>query len=56
MTNTQNTKPIYHLEERTFLFAKEVRSIVKTLPKTVGNIEVGKQAIKKPPDLLMQTL
>ena len=54
MTQTQNSKrlsssqakPIYDLEERTYQFAKDVRFFVKTLPKTVANIEDGKQVIK----------
>ena len=43
---TQITKPVYDLEERTFQFAKAVRLFVKTLPKTIANIEDGKQLIK----------
>ena len=46
MTQIQNSKPIYDLEERTFQFAKDVRFFVKTLPKTIANLEDGKQAIK----------
>ena len=46
MTKIQNSKPVYDLEERTFQFAKAVRLFVKTLPKTIGNIEDGKQLIK----------
>ena len=46
MTKIQNSKPAYDLEERTFQFAKAVRLFVKTLPKTIGNIEDGKQLIK----------
>jgi len=46
MTKTRNSKPVYDLEERTFQFAKAVRLFVKTLPKTIGNIEDGKQLIK----------
>ena len=33
-------------EERTFQFAKNVRIFVKKLPKTIANIEDGKQIIK----------
>jgi len=44
MSEIQNTKQ-YDLEERTFLFAKNVRSFVKKLPKTIANIEDGKQLI-----------
>jgi len=45
MTKTRDSKP-YDLEERTFQFAKMVRIIVKTLPKTIANIEDGKQLIR----------
>ena len=41
----QNEKR-YDLEERTFLFAKNVRALVKKLPKTIINIEDGKQLVK----------
>jgi len=44
--NDQNSKPVYDLEERTFQFAKAVRLFVKTLAKTIANIEDGKQLIK----------
>lgn len=46
MTKIQNSKPVYDLEERTFQFAKAVRFFVKTLPKTIANIEDGKQLVK----------
>ena len=46
MTKIQNSKPVYDLEERTFQFAKAVRLFVKTLPKTIANIEDSKQAVK----------
>ena len=46
MTKNQNSKPVYDLEERTFQFAKDVRIFVKILPKTIANIEDGKQLIK----------
>jgi len=40
------TKTIhYDLEERTLIFAKDCRIFVKLLPKTIGNIEDGKQLI-----------
>ncbi len=45
MTEIQKSKP-YDLEERTFQFAKAVRLFVKTLPKTIANIEDGKQLVK----------
>jgi predicted regulator of amino acid metabolism with ACT domain len=46
MTKIQNSKPLYDLEERTFQFAKAIRLFVKTLPKTIANIEEGKQLKK----------
>ncbi|MBN1843202.1 MAG: four helix bundle protein [Deltaproteobacteria bacterium] len=46
MTEIQNSKPTYDLEERTFQFAKAVRLFVKALPKTIANIEDGKQVVK----------
>ncbi len=45
MTNNQNSKQ-YDLEDRTLKFAKNVRSFVKKLRKTIGNIEDGKQLIR----------
>ncbi|WP_264552633.1 four helix bundle protein [Flavobacterium sp. N2038] len=39
------SKP-YNLEERTFLFAKECRIYIRTLPKTISNIEDGKQLVR----------
>ncbi|WP_125718958.1 four helix bundle protein [Flavobacterium ustbae] len=36
----------FDLEERTFLFAKECRNYIKTLPKTTSNIEDGKQLVR----------
>src|SRR5579871_3439139 len=44
MTEIQIQKQ-YDLEERTFLFAKNVRKFVKILPKTLGNIEDSVQLI-----------
>lgn len=46
MTNSQNSKPKYDLEERTFQFAKDVRLFVKTLPKTTANFEDLKQVVR----------
>lgn len=45
MTKNSNDKP-YDLEERTFQFAKEVRLFVKTLEKTIANIEDVKQVVR----------
>ena len=44
---TQNSKnKTYDLEERTFQFAKEVRLFIKTLEKTIENIEDIKQVVR----------
>ena len=43
-TNDQNKK--YDLDERTFQFAKNCRSLVRGLSKTIGNIEDGKQLVR----------
>jgi len=45
MKNDQDGKQHYDLEDRTFLFANNVRSFVRKLPRTIGNIEDGKQLI-----------
>lgn len=45
MTKMENSKQ-YDLEDRTFEFAKRVRTLVKKLTKTIGNIEDGKQVIR----------
>ena len=37
---------VYNLEDRTYLFARECRFLVRTLPKTLSNIEDGKQLIR----------
>ncbi len=45
MTKKRNSIQ-YDLEDRTLKFAKDVRSFVKKLPRTIVNIEDGKQLIK----------
>ena len=45
MTKNKNSKQ-YDLEDRTFNFAQRVRGFVKQLPKTIANIEDGRQVIK----------
>ena len=45
MAKIQNPKQ-YDLEERTYKFAKKCRDFVNKLPKTIANIEYGKQLIK----------
>ncbi|HSJ11968.1 MAG TPA: four helix bundle protein [Gillisia sp.] len=36
----------YNLEERTFEFAKDCRLLISKLPKTISNIEDGKQLVR----------
>lgn len=45
MDKAENTK-YRELEERTFDFAQNCRDFVKKLPKTIHNIEYGKQLIR----------
>ena len=45
MTQIQNPKR-YDLEDRTFEFAVSCRDFVKKLPKTLANIEYGKQLVR----------
>jgi four helix bundle protein len=45
MTEILNSKQ-YDLEDRTFKYAEDVRSFVKKFPRTIGNIEDGKQLIR----------
>ena len=45
MTKAENLKT-YNLEARTFQFAKECRDFAQRLPKTISNIEYGKQLIR----------
>ncbi len=45
MDKTQNPKP-YDLGERTKKFAKRIREFIKNVPRTLANIEDGKQLIK----------
>ena len=37
---------LYDLEERTFEYARAVRLFVKILPRTIANIEDGKQVVR----------
>ena len=37
---------VYDLEDRLFVFAQDVRAFVKRLPRTIANIEEGKQVIR----------
>jgi len=45
MTKIENSKQ-YDLEDRTLAFAKEIRVFVSKLPKTISNIEDGKQLVR----------
>ena len=45
MTKSSNSKQ-YDLEDRTLEYAKRVRAFVKNLPKTLSNLEDGKQLIR----------
>src|SRR6266849_5126685 len=45
MLSNDSSKP-YDLEERTFQFAKAIRSFVKLLPRTISNIEDVKQLVR----------
>jgi len=45
MSETQNSKQ-YDLEQRTFQFAKRCRELMKQMPRTMGNIEDGKQLVR----------
>jgi hypothetical protein len=44
MAETGNTKH-YDLEERTHEFARDVRGLVKQLPRTLANIEDARQLV-----------
>lgn len=46
MTEIPNTKREYDLEARTFEFARQCRDYVRKLPRTLSNIEYGKQLIR----------
>ncbi len=43
---TNGKEKVYDLEERTFRFAQRVRSLVKRIPRSVGNYEDGKQLVR----------
>jgi four helix bundle protein len=43
---TGENEPKYDLEQRTFLFAHRVRKFVKLIPKTMSNLEDGRQVIR----------
>ena len=45
MTEIQNPRK-FDLEERTFEFAKKVIELTSKLPKTISNLEIGKQLVR----------
>jgi len=45
MTENKNVKQ-FDLEKRTRSFALEVRNLIRSLPKTLSNIEDGKQVVR----------
>ncbi len=45
MNKTQNTKQ-YDLKDRTLNFARRVIEFVDQMPKTLSNLEIGKQLVK----------
>lgn len=45
-SNTQNQNKIFALDERTYVFAKNVAVYCKKLPKTISNIEYTRQLIR----------
>jgi len=45
MAEIQNPKQ-YDLEKRTLAFAKRIRLFIYGLPKTIANIEDGKQLVR----------
>lgn len=46
MSEKSENGKVYDLEERTFIFAKDVRFYVQSLSKTIGNIEDAKQLVR----------
>ena len=46
MSEESNNKPVYDLEERTFIFARDIRFFIKSLPYSIANVEDSKQLVK----------
>ena len=46
VSNNKTSNKVYDLEERTFQFAKNFALYCKKLPRTISNIEYGKQGIR----------
>jgi four helix bundle protein len=45
MQPSQSAK-VFDLDERTYLFARRVRALVKRMPRTLSNFEDGKQLVR----------
>ena len=45
-TEIKKMPKVYDLEERTYQFALDVRLFIKKIPKTIANIEDGKQVVR----------
>jgi len=45
MTEIKNSKQ-YNLEDRTLEFSRRIRDFIKKIPRTIGNIEDGKQLVR----------
>ncbi len=45
ISQSQKSKQ-YDLEERTYIFAKNVRAFIKKIPKTLSNIEDARQLVR----------
>ena len=43
---SENRSKHYDLEERTFVFARDVRAFLRRVPATLANIEDGKQLLR----------
>jgi four helix bundle protein len=43
---TEHPQRKYDLEERTFQFARRIRLLVKSIPRTIGNWEDSKQLVR----------
>lgn len=46
MSELQNKKPVYDLEKRTFLFARDIWLFLKNLSSSISNFEDSKQLIR----------
>ena len=42
----ENNSKIYNLQERTIVFSRDIRDFINNLPKTITNIEIGRQMMR----------